>query len=147
MLNGVLLCKRGVGGIYFIGCGDRIVYIGQSQAVGGITCRSIESLARYYHQINDITLPWSVGLAPVSPIEGEHYTVLLNELESNAIRKFAPIFNTSIPNKNTKKIREPNITHIARVFVNQTEECTAFELNNIEKQSIESKLNTNPPWR
>jgi len=141
---------RGVKGIYFIGCGDRIVYIGQSIGMGGIAYRSIESLARIYPQIDDITLPWSIGLAPYvesrAPFfyeEGEDF----NELESTAIRKFAPIFNTSIPSKLKSKGKEPKIIHIARVFADQDINCTAFELDNLEKQSREAENNPSPPWQ
>ena len=130
----------GVRGIYLIGCGDRIVYIGQSI---NISHRSIESLARFYHQIDDITLPWSIGLAPVDDEEVYPF----NELESTAIRKYAPIFNTSIPSKLNSKGREPKITHIARVFADQDKNCTAFELDNLEKQTREAENNPSPPWQ
>ena len=134
----------GTFGIYFIGCGDRIVYIGAS---GNISHRSIESLARFYHQIDDITLPWSIGL---SPVIDESVIVWnssgLNELESTAIRKFAPIFNTSIPSKLKSKGKEPKIIHIARVFADQDKNCTAFELENLEKQAREAENNPSPPW-
>ena len=137
-----------VEGIYFIGCGDRIIYIGQSMGMGGISHRSIESLARFYHQIDDITLPWSIGL---SPVIDESVIVWnssgLNELESTAIRKFAPIFNTSIPSKLKSKGKEPNITYIARVFADQDKNCTAFELENLEKQAREAENNPSPPWQ
>ena len=136
-----------VEGIYFIGCGDRIIYIGQSMGMGGIAHRSIESLARFYHQIDDITLPWSIGL---SPVIDESVIVWnssgLNELESTAIRKFAPIFNTSIPSKLKSKGKEPKIIHIARVFADQDKNCTAFELENLEKQAREAENNPSPPW-
>ncbi len=129
----------GVPGIYLIGCGDRIVYIGQSI---NISHRSIESLARFYHQIDDITLPWSIGLAPVDDEEVYPF----NELESTAIRKYAPIFNTSIPSKLNSKGKEPKIIHIARVFADQDKNCTAFELENLEKQAREAENNPSPPW-
>ena len=134
-------------GIYFIGCGDRIIYIGQSMGMGGIADRSLESLARFYHQIDDITLPWSIGL---SPVIDESVIVWnssdLNELESTAIRKFAPIFNTSIPSKLKSKGKEPKIIHIARVFADQDKNCTAFESDNLEKQAREAENNPSPPW-
>jgi hypothetical protein len=131
----------GVKGIYFIGCGDRIVYIGQSI---NISERSIESIAKIYHQIDDINLPWSIGLAPVTD-DDEFYP--FNELESTAIRKFAPIFNTSIPSKLRSKGKEPKIIHIARVFADQDKNCTAFELDNLEKQEREAENNPSPPWQ
>ena len=131
----------GVRGIYFIGCGDRIVYIGQSR---NISHRSIESLARFYHQIDDITLPWSIGLAPYDYFGEEDF----NELESTAIRKYAPIFNTSIPSKLKSQSKKPVLmTHIARVFADQDKNCTAFELENLEKQVREAENNPSPPWQ
>ena len=148
----------GVTGIYFIGCGDRIIYIGQSMGMGGIAHRSIKSLARFDHQIDDTALPWSIGLAPVTDDDKDlynldvgndpswQYTKILIELESTAIRKFAPIFNTSIPSKLKSKGKEPNITHIARVFADQDKNCTAFELENLEKQAREAENNPSPPW-
>ena len=129
----------GASGIYFIGCGDRIVYIGQSIH---ISLRPIESLARFYHQIDDITLPWSIGIAIVD--DDEVYP--FNELESTAIRKFAPIFNTSIPSKLKSQGKEPKIMHIAQVFIDEDKYCTAFELERLEKQAIEVVSNPSPPW-
>jgi hypothetical protein len=135
-------------GIYLIGCGDRIVYIGQSIGMGGIPHRSIESLARIYPQVEDETLPWSIGLAPYrAPFfhkgEGEDF----NELESTAIRKYAPIFNTSIPSKSKTQGKELKITHIAEVFADLDYPCTAFESDNLEKQAIEAENNPSPPWQ
>ena len=141
-----------VTGIYFIGCGDRIIYIGQSMGMGGIAHRSIESLARFYHQIDDTALPWSIGLAPVTeddvadPNWIYSRSTILNELESTEIRKFASIFNTSIPSKLKSKGKEPKITYIARVFADQDKNCTAFELENLEKQAREAENNPSPPW-
>jgi hypothetical protein len=103
-------------------------------------------------------LPWSIGLAPVTDDEKDlynlevgndlswEYTKILIELESTAIRKFAPIFNTSIPSKLQSKGKEPKIIHIARVFADQDKNCTAFELENLEKQVIEAENNPSPPW-
>ena len=128
-------------GIYYIGCGDKIVYIGQSiGATSGIEKRSIESLAKVYHKIDDITLPWSIGLAPSEEDD-------LNELESTAIRKFAPIFNTSIPSKLKSKGKEPKIIHIARVFADQDKNCNAFDFENLYKQKEEAEKNLSPPWQ
>ena len=123
-------------GIYFIGCGDRIVYIGQSI---NIAYRSIESLAKFYHQIDDITLPWSIGLAVTDDY--------LNELESTAIRKYAPMFNTSIPSKLKSQGKELEIKHIAEVFADVDYPCTAFESDNLDKQVIEAENNQSPPWQ
>jgi hypothetical protein len=128
-------------GIYLIGCGDRIVYIGQSIH---IRHRSIESLARIYYQIEDKTLPWSIGFIPYDyPEVGED----LNELESTAIRKFAPIFNTSIPSKLKSQGKEPMVMHIAQVFADEENYCTAFESENLKEQTIEAKNNPSPPWQ
>ena len=125
------------GGFYFIGCGDQIVYIGQSSFVPE---RSIESLARYYHQIDDITLPWSIGLAFAYSDDD------WNELESTAIRKYAPIFNTSIPSKTKSEGEELKVTQIFRVFADQNENCAAFDATNMEQQAREALANPSPPW-
>ena len=125
-------------GIYFIGCGYRIIYIGASY---DIPQRSIVSLARFYHKIDDITLPWSIGLAPLDKNDDS------NELESSAIRKFAPIFNTSIPSKLKSKGKEPKIIHIARVFADQDKNCSAFNVVNLNKQAEEAEKNPTPPWK
>ena len=137
-------------GIYLIGCGNRIVYIGQSIGMGGIAHRSIESLARIYPQIEDETLPWSIGLAPYEEYraptfheEGEDF----NELESTAIRKYAPIFNTSIPSKSKTQGKELKIRHIAQVFADADYPCSAFEFDNLEKQAKEAENNQSPPWQ
>ena len=136
-------------GIYLIGCGDRIVYIGQSISMGGIPHRSIESLARIYTQVEDETLPWSIGLFPVEKPKSVVIwnSGLLNELESTAIRKYAPIFNTSIPSKSKTQGKELKITHIAEVFADLDYPCTAFESDNLEKQAIEAENNPSPPWQ
>jgi hypothetical protein len=137
-------------GIYLIGCGDRIVYIGQSIGTGGIAHRSIESLARIYPQVEDETLPWSIGLAPYKEYrapffyeDGEDF----NELESTAIRKYAPMFNTSIPSKLKSQGKELEIKHIAEVFADVDYPCTAFESDNLDKQVIEAENNQSPPWQ
>ena len=75
-------------GLYFIACDDKIVYIGQSNY---IPRRFLESFGPIYHQVADTKLPWSVAFAETNSDA--------NELESTAIRKYAPVFNTSIPNK------------------------------------------------
>ena len=144
--NGGFICP----GIYFIGCQDRIVYIGQSIGMGGIAERSLESLTRIYPNIEDKNLPWSIGLCPYvesgAPFfyeEGEDF----NELESTAIRKFAPIFNTSIPSTLKSQGKEPMIMHIAQVFADEENYCTAFESENLKEQTIEAKNNPSPPWQ
>ena len=135
-------------GIYLIGCEDRIVYIGQSIGMGGIAHRSIESLARIYPQVEDKNLPWSIGFFPVEKDKSivVWNSGLLNELESTAIMKYAPIFNTSIPSKLKTKGQEPKIMHIAQVFADEDNYCTAFESENLKKQAIEAKNNPSPPW-
>ena len=72
--------------------------------------------------------------------EGEDF----NELESTAIRKFAPIFNTSIPSTLKSQGKEPMIMHIAQVFADEENYCTAFESENLKKQAIEAKNNPSP---
>ena len=136
-------------GIYLIGCGERIVYIGQSIGMGGIAHRSIESLARVYPQVEDKTLPWSIGLFPVEKPKSAVVwnSGLLNELESTAIRKYAPIFNTSLPNKLNSQGELLKISHIAQVFADTHNSCTAFETDNLKKQIIEAKDNSSPPWK
>lgn len=130
-----------VKGVYFIGCGEEIIYIGQS--ISNLAERSIVSLARVYHKVEDINLPWSIGLSPISNNEVDD----LNELESTAIRKYAPIFNTSIPNEFKSEGKEPEITKIARVFAEKGKTCTAFEVDNLNKQMIKAKNNLFPPWK
>jgi len=136
-------------GIYLIGCVDRIVYIGQSIGMGGIAHRSIESLARIYTQVEDETLPWSIGLFPVEKPKSAVVwnSGFLNELESTAIRKYAPIFNTSIPSKLNSQGEELKVTHIAQVFADVDKSCTAFESDNLEKQAKEAENNQSPPWQ
>ena len=128
----------GARGIYFIGCGSEIVYVGQS--ITNIAKRSIESLAKCYHQVDDVTLPWSIGLAAVEADKD------LNELESTSIKKYAPIFNTSIPSKLKSDGEEPKITRIFRVFADQDKNCSAFDPDCMELQAIEAKANPSPPW-
>ena len=136
-------------GIYFIGCEDRIVYIGQSIGTGGIAYRSLESLARIYPQVEDKTLPWSIGLLPVEKDESivVWNSAHLNEFESTAIRKYAPIFNTSIPSKLNSQGELPKIKHIAQVFADVVNYSTAFELENQKKQVREAENNPSPPWQ
>ena len=124
------------GGIYFIGCEKQIVYIGQSSDLGR---RSIESLGRIYHRIPDTNLPWSIGF---SYTRGD-----MNELESSAIRKFAPSFNTSLPSKEKSQGTLPEITSFAPVFADQGDETGgAFIEENQIKQAEAASLNPEPPW-
>ena len=120
------------------------------KASAGIAHRSIESLARIYPQIEDETLPWSIGLAPYEEYraptfyeEGEDF----NELESTAIRMYAPIFYILFPSKSKSQGKELKIKHIAEVFTDVDYPCTAFESDNLEKQAIETKNNQSPPWQ
>ena len=65
----------------------------------------------------------------------------MNELERTAIRKFPPIFNTSIPSRLKSKSKVLKITYIARVFEGQNKNCTAFEAENLKKQANEVEKN------
>ena len=135
-------------GVYFIGCEDRVVYIGQSSTIAH---RSIASLVNVYYQTYHLhglwepldanRLSWAIGLSVVRR-EDE---INLDELESTAIKKFAPIFNFSIPRKLKSEGKEPKITHIAQVFADQNKNCNAFELENLEKQAREAENNPSPP--
>ena len=128
-------------GVYFIGCGEKIVYIGQSiGATMGIAQRSIESLANCYHRVDDIALPWSIGLATVNDDD-------LNELESTAIRKYAPIFNTSIPSKEKSAGKMPVVSEVFRVFADQHYNSAAFKKDNLAQQAKEAAINPSPPWQ
>ena len=123
-------------GIYFIGCGDEIVYIGQTNS---FERRIIESLGRIYHQIPDTSLPWSIGLARC------HKDA--NELESTAIRMLAPKFNTSVPAKSKSKGEEPQIEVVVPVFADQGDYIgEAFMLQNLQEQAKRAEENPNPPW-
>ena len=123
-------------GIYFIGCGDEIVYIGQTNS---FERRTIESLGRIYHQISDTSLPWSIGLARC------HKDA--NELESTAIRMLAPKFNTSVPAKSKSRGEEPQIEVVVPVFADQEDDIGgAFMLQNLQEQAKRAEQKQNPPW-
>ena len=126
------------GGIYFIGCDKKIVYIGQSM---NLLSRSIQSLAMVYHQVPNTTLPWSIGLSELNNTDDA------NELESSAIRKYAPIFNRSIPSTLKSKGKIPVINCVARVFADQEKNCTAFDFNNMNIQAEKAMNNSSPPWQ
>ena len=130
---------RGVSGVYFIGCENRIIYIGQAL---NLAERSLVSLGNHYHRIAEIESSWSIALAPAD--EEDEYP--FNELESTAIKKFAPIFNTSIPNKKKSSGKEPKITFVARVFRDQETNCRAFEQENLEAQAKEAEADMSPAW-
>jgi hypothetical protein len=124
-------------GIYMIGCADEIVYIGQSW---DLTERPIESLGRYYHRVPDVSLPWSLALAPCPRDE-------MHERESTAIRAFAPKFNTSIPSIPASVGRLPVIAGHAAVFQDQISAGGAFKEENLRRQMERAAANPTPPWR
>lgn len=127
----------GRSGIYLIGCAEEIVYVGQSW---NLTERPIDSLGRYYHRVPDVSLPWSLALAPCPPDE-------MNERESTAIRAFAPKFNTSIPSIPASEGRMPEITGYAAVFQDQRSAGGAFEEENLRRQMDRAAADLSPPWR
>ncbi len=124
-------------GIYLIGCADEIVYVGQSL---DLTERPIDSLGRYYHRVPDVSLPWSLALAPCPSDE-------MHERESTAIRAFAPRFNTSIPSIPSSEGRMPEIVGHAAVFQNQISSGGAFEEENLRRQIERAAEDQSPPWR
>lgn len=124
-------------GIYLIGCADEIVYVGQSW---DLTERPIDSLGRYYHRVPDVSLPWSLALAPCPPDE-------MHERESTAIRAFAPKFNTSIPSIPASEGRMPEIVGHAAVFQDQMSTGGAFEEENLRRKMECAAANPSPPWR
>lgn len=125
-------------GLYLIACDDKIVYIGQSQ---NLPRRLPESLGRIYHQVTDTNLPWSVGFANTRSSSA-------NELESSAIREFAPIFNTSIPNKEKSFGGPPAIVGISPVFADQQDNTThAFNPDNLKRQSELALTVVDQPWK
>lgn len=124
-------------GVYLIGCADEIVYVGQSL---DLTERPIDSLGRYYHRVPDVSLPWSLALAPC-PLDEMH------ERESTAIRAFAPKFNTSIPSIPSSEGRMPEIVGHAAVFQDQISTGGAFEEENLRRQMKRAAANLSPPWR
>lgn len=124
-------------GIYLIGCADEIVYVGQSW---DLTERPIDSLGRYYHRVPDVSLPWSLGLAPCPPDE-------MRERESTAIRAYAPKFNTSIPSIPASEGRMPELIGYAAVFQDQSSAGGAFDVANLRQQMERAAENPAPPWR
>ena len=133
----LLTTPMGSSGIYLIGCAKEIVYVGQSL---NLSTRPIESLGRYYHRVPDATLPWSLALAPCVPEE-------MNERESTAIRRYAPKFNTSIPNVPKSQGRMPDVIGVAAVFQDQDGPCGAFDTENLKRQTEKARVNLNPSWR
>ncbi len=124
-------------GIYLIGCADEIVYVGQSW---DLTERPIDSLGRYYHRVPDVSLPWSLALAPCPPDE-------MHERESTAIRALAPKFNTSIPSIPASEGRMPELIGFAAVFQDQVGTGGAFDTENFGRQIERAAANLSPPWR
>lgn len=120
-----------------IGCGNRVVYIGQSNQLNQ---RSIDSLGRIYHRVPDTSLPWSMAFAPCAYDE-------MDEFESAAIRAYAPDFNTSIPSIEKSAGRMPVIAGVAQVFADQTLPSTAFFPECVMRQIVEAYQNSTPPWR
>lgn len=136
-LNALYAGLAGRSGIYLIGCADEIVYVGQSW---DLTERPIDSLGRLYHRVPDISLPWSLALAPCVPDE-------MHERESTAIRAFAPRFNTSIPSIAASEGRMPEIVGCAAVFQDQFGAGNAFEEANLRLQMARAAENPAPPWQ
>lgn len=136
-LNTLYAGVRGRSGIYLIGCADEIIYIGQSW---DLTERPIDSLGRFYHRVPDVSLPWSLALAPCPPDE-------MHERESTAIRAFAPKFNTSIPSIPASQGRMPEIVAYAAVFQDQSGPGGAFDNANLRRQMERAAANPAPPWR
>ena len=123
-------------GIYLIGCVDRVVYIGQSNQ---LSQRSIDSLGRIYCKTPDRSLPWSIAFAPCAYED-------MDELESAAIRAYAPEFNTSIPSRKKSLGRMPIIENIEQVFADQSVPSRAFSLQCVKRQIEEAAKMTAPPW-
>lgn len=136
-LNALYSRVRWSSGIYLIGCADEVVYVGQSW---DLTFRPIDSLGRFYHRVPDVSLPWSLALAPCPPDE-------MNERESTAIRAFAPKFNTSIPSIPVSQGLMPDIIGYAAILQDQVSTGGAFEDVNLHRQMERATANPSPPWR
>lgn len=132
----LLTTRRFSSGIYLIGCAGEIVYVGQSW---DLVRRSIESLGNHYHRVADTKLPWSIAFAPCSPDE-------MDELESTAIRTYAPRFNTSLPSIAKSLSRMPEVVGSAAVFQDQKSDCGAFHPENLRRQVDTAAQNSEPPW-
>ena len=130
------------GGVYLIGCGNEIVYIGMTN---NFRRRILQSLGRCYPLVKDTTLPWSLALAPwgtvdISP-EEECW-------ESSAIKAFAPIYNTSIPSMVKSNGSLPTIYADVPIFADQGHETGgAFEADNMQRQKTKAALDPCPPWK
>lgn len=133
-----LLTTRGFStGIYLIACDDEIVYIGQSN---NLTRRPFQSLGRAYHRVSDTSLQWGIAYAPC-----EHRDDL-DEIESTAIRAFAPHFNTSIPSVSKSQGRMPQIAASATVFQVPDRLCRAFQPESLKQQMERAAADPSPPW-
>lgn len=133
-----LLTTRGFStGIYLIACDDEIVYIGQSN---NLTRRPFQSLGRAYHRVSDTSLQWGMAYAPCE------YGDDLDEIESTAIRAFAPKFNTSIPSVAKSQGQMPEIVASATVFQTPDRLCRAFHPESLAQQMERAAADPNPPW-
>lgn len=131
-----LLSLRAWTGIYMIGCAKEVVYVGQTVR---LNVRPIESLGNIYHRVDDTSLPWSIAFAPCE--YGE-----MDELESSAIRAYAPRFNTSIPSIAKSLGRLPEIVASGAVFKDQDGPCGAFDPASLGEQMERALANPAPPW-
>lgn len=123
-------------GVYLIGCAKEIVYVGQSW---NLHERPIQSLGNIYHRVPDVSLPWSIAVAPCPPEE-------MDEQESTAIRAYAPRFNTSIKSLAKSQGRMPDVIATGVIFKNQGEPCGAFEPENLQRQIERALADPSPPW-
>ncbi len=124
-------------GVYFIGCADQIVYIGQTLKLHQ---RPIESIGNIYHRVPDTTVPWSLAVAPCALEE-------LNEREAAAIRTYAPKFNYSVPSRPINLDKMPRIASIVPVFSDQEGLGDAFCEVNLASQMQIAANHPSPPWK
>jgi hypothetical protein len=129
----------GSGGVYLIGCGHEIVYIGMTN---DFRRRTLQSLGQCYPLVEDQTLPWSLALAPWGKHQGTECW------EASAIKAFAPIYNTSIPSLKNSDGALPEIYKHVPIFADQVSETGgAFEVENMQQQKERTCLNPNPAWK
>jgi len=124
-------------GIYLIGCGAEVIYIGQSWHLAE---RPFDSLGRFYHRLSDTSLPWALAIAPCEPAE-------MDERESTAIRTFAPRFNTSIPSIPKSQGRLPETLGVAPLLHDQHDSGSAFEPAAQPAQAAREAKKPSPPLR
>ena len=139
----VLMNQRKViwsgGGVYMIGCGNEIVYIGMTN---DFRRRTLQSLGRCYSLAQDTKLPWSLALAPWGKNDGTEYW------ESSAIKAFAPIYNTSIPSLKKSDGAMPDIYKYVPIFSDQGEDAGgAFTERYMQQQREKAAGNESPPWK